>query len=131
MLYGNGIIWDNDQLLAINTDTGTDTIVASLSPYVSMAAFAIDGSGRAVGWDSGADWLFEIDLTDGSTSSIGQLQGSFDAFDYGPDGILYGWNNNQLFSIDADSVSSTYLRSFSIGSNAFTKSPNLRRFPCW
>ena len=122
-LFGNGLIWDNEQLLSITTDSGLDTIVGSLSPYVSMRAFAIDGAGNGVGWDSGANWLFDIDLTDASTSSIGLLSGSFKALDYGSDGTLYGWNGSQLLDIDMNSVSSTLLKSFSVSGDAFTVIP--------
>ncbi|HDY87049.1 MAG TPA: DUF4394 domain-containing protein, partial [bacterium] len=81
--------WNDNGLFEINTSTAETTLIGSLNPFISVTALAIDNGGRAIGYDSGADWLFEIDLTDGSTTSLGQLDGDFFAFDYGPDGTLY------------------------------------------
>jgi len=85
-LYG---ISDDDDLFEIDTLTGDTTLIGSLSPYISANAFAIDSYGKGIAWDSGANWLFEIDLSDASTTSLGYLEVNFDAFDYGPDGVLY------------------------------------------
>jgi len=121
----DGILYGivGSDFFTINTLTGDTSIIGSLNPYIDTHAFAIDSEGKGVSWDSGANWLFEIDLTDGTTTSLGYLDADFDAFDYGPDGILYGWAGNQLFSIDVDTVSSTYLRSFSISGDSLTVVP--------
>jgi len=111
------------KLMTKNLNTGENTLISLVSTYTQTTAFAIDNSGKGIGWDSGAKWLFEIDLTDGATKSIGQLQGSFSAFDYGPDGILYGWSGNSLYRINIESCSATYLRNFSQSGSSFAIIP--------
>ena len=77
-------------LANIDLNTGVLTTINS-SPwiYTSVTAFAINSANIALAWDSGAQWLFEVDLSDGTTTSIGLLPGTFEAFDFGPDGTLY------------------------------------------
>ncbi len=115
-LYAAG----EDTLYMVNTATGDTTVIGSLYPYIWTSAFAIDSSGKAVAWDSGANWLFEIDLTDASTQSIGYLNGSFDAFDYASNGLLYaGSNGNTLYNIDVDNRTATELIDISHNGTGF------------
>ena len=98
-------------LANINLNNGVlSTINASPWIYTSVSAFAIDSENTAIAWDSGAQWLFEVDLSDGDTTSIGYLPGTFDVFDFGPDDTLYAmepFNDafGRLYSIDIDTVS--------------------------
>ena len=73
--------------------------------------------------DEVTDYLFEVDLSDGSTTSIGQLSGNFDAFDIGPDGTLYGWDYGDLYSIDLDNCAKTYINSFEHSGRSLTIIP--------
>ena len=98
-------------LARINLNTGVVTTI-NTSPwvYTSVSAFAIDNANRAVAWDSSNQWLFEIDLSDGDATAIGFLPGNFTAFDFGPDGTLYGMetvtiHTGNLYSIDVDTFS--------------------------
>jgi WD40 repeat protein len=121
----------SDELVKVDLQTGNVTFIGSLSPYGDVTAFAIDNSGKGVGWDSGAEWLFEIDLVDGSITSLGHLPGSFDAFDYSPDDVLYGWDyldgadGGRLYGIDVANVGlDSYLGQFYPGSMwSFTLTP--------
>jgi hypothetical protein len=123
-------------LVAINTDTGLATPICSTLPYANISAFAIDESGRGIGWRWNSDNtsecpLFEIDLTDGSTSVIGYLPGGFNGFDYGPDGILYGWKatgmgSNYLdyfYRINVENLEAVHLSTFHLGWSEFTIIP--------
>lgn len=133
-LYGITSRYD-PHLVTIDTVTGKTTDIGSTLPYLDTCAFAIDENGRAIaqGRSNIASQyeLFEVDLTDGSTSSIGYLEGGFSAFDYGPDGILYGWEENGMaglyidyfYSIDVGNLTATQLRSFSNGWSQFAIIP--------
>jgi len=106
-------------LANINLNTGVLTTI-NTSPwiYTSVSAFAIDSANKAIAWDSIAQWLFEVDLSDGGTKSIGYLPGTFKAFDFGPDGTLYAMEPftsalGHLYSIDIDTLSrSDYFGTF-------------------
>lgn len=115
-LYGISLVGN---LVTIDLDTGKETLVDSLFPYIDIRAFAIDSSGNGIAWDAQAKWLCQIDLTHGSTTSIGQLDdpdGWIMAFDYAPDDTLYAWTiNRSLYTVEADSLNATYVRSFSYG----------------
>jgi hypothetical protein len=113
-----------DELVTIDPNTGGTTLVGSMFPYISMSAFAISSDGTAVGWDSGAKWLFDIDLSDASTTSIGLLDdSSFLAFDYDTSGTLYGWTSRTVRSIDTVNLTSTSVQSFSFTGSGFTLIP--------
>ena len=96
-------------LVEIDLETGDKQEVGSLPPYTNTYAFAISNSGRGIIWDD-AQWLHEIDLSDGSTTSLGYLPGSFDSFDYGPDGRLYAWDSpdGYLWTIDIANLTLDY-----------------------
>lgn len=122
--------YTSNELVRIDVQTGDVTTIGSLSPYGFVTAFAIDNSGKAVGWDSGAEWLFEVDLVDGSTTSLGYLPGSFDAFDYSSNGVLYGWDylggvdGTRLYGIDVANVRlDSSLGWFAHGESGFTLVP--------
>jgi len=98
-------------LASINLNTGVLTTI-NTSPwfYTSVSAFAIDSTNTAIAWDSSAQWLFEVDMSDGNTTSLGFLSGSFEAFDFGPDGTLYAMEQftattGHLYSIDINTLS--------------------------
>ena len=114
---------DPGDLFEIDVSTGDTTLVGSLSPFTAPMAFAINSQGRAVGWDEAAGWLFEVDLSDGSTTSIDPISGNFDAFDFGPDGTLYGWDHGDLYSIDLDNCNKTYINSFEHSGRSLTVIP--------
>ena len=87
----------------------------ALYPFTSISALASYNSDTGIAWNSGTNELIEISLDDATTNSLGQLSGAFGAFysfSYSPDGILYGWNGNAIYSIDKANLSTTYLRSF-------------------
>jgi hypothetical protein len=46
-----------------------------------------------------------------------------DAFDFGPDGVLYAWDNNKLYSIDTANLTATHLRTFGQTGCAFAVVP--------
>jgi len=98
-------------LASIDLNTGALTTINSLPwIYTSVAAFAIDGANTAIAWDSSVEWLFEVDLSNGITTSIGHLPGAFGAFDFGPDGTLYAMESytvtsGHLYSIDINTLS--------------------------
>jgi len=98
-------------LANIDLNTGVLTTI-NTSPwiYTSVSAFAIDSANTAIAWDSSVEWLFEVDMSDGDTTSIGYLPGNFGAFDFGPDNTLYAMesatnNTGRLYSIDIDTCS--------------------------
>lgn len=98
-------------LANINLSSGALTTITS-SPwiYTSVTAFAIDSTDTAIAWDSSAEWLFEVDLSDGTVTSIGHLPGTFGAFDFGPDDTLYAMEPftaslGRLYSIDTTTLS--------------------------
>ena len=112
-LYGSGHIWETERLLLFDTETAEASVVGSLAPYTAMAAFAIDHNGLAIGWDSGSNWLFRINLSDASTTPLGHLPGRFNAFDFAPDGTLYAWNAAyDLYEIDLATAESTFLGNY-------------------
>ena len=78
-------------LAHINLSTGVITSI-NTSPwlYTSVSAFAINSANSAIAWDSSVQWLFEVNLSTGDATPIGYLAGTFEAFDFGSDGTLYG-----------------------------------------
>jgi hypothetical protein len=131
-LYGITEEATGANLITIDTATGVTTAIGSGLPYTHISAFAIDESGRGIAWRCyPTGLLFEIDLTDGSTSFIGSLPAAFSAFDYGPDGILYGWYArgmgggyiDDFYRIDVESLAVTHLWSFQNGWSQFAIIP--------
>jgi len=127
---------DDPHLITIDTATGVTTAIGSGLPYTNISAFAIDQTGKGIAWrwNNANTWespLFEVDLTDGSTSLIGYLYGGFSAFDYGPDGILYGWQEggmgagyiDNFYRIDVENLQATRLQSFQNGWSQFAIIP--------
>jgi hypothetical protein len=121
--------YDHKNLWSIDIETGQSTLIGSVLPdYASISAFAINDEGRAVAWGgrngiSTADWLYEINLSDGSTNELGYLPGDFTAFSYAPDGTLFGWGSQNLYHIDVDDLTSTYVTSFPNGGPSFAVIP--------
>ena len=115
-LYGT---LEFNRLRKINIDTADAITIGPLFSYTSAYTLAIDSSGEAVAWDRRTGSLFEIDLSNGSTTLIGNVgttvAGEFGSLEYGPNGTLYGWHRYRLYSIDVDSLEVTFLRSFSQG----------------
>lgn len=123
-------------LMTIDTGTGGTTVIGSRLPYERVWGFAIDETGRAVatGENVGSprppSWLFEIDLTDGSTSPLGEFP-AFRDLDYGPNGILYAWADSGMggeyldyfYSIDVENLEFTHLRTFRLGQSQFAIIP--------
>ncbi len=109
-------LYEEALLRRIDTSTAVATTIGSRWPY-HITAFAVDSNGSAIGWDHDTSSLIAIDLTDGSTTSLGALSGHFDAFDYGPDGRLYGYRAElgTLYSVDIDSLTFTYEGSSVLG----------------
>lgn len=99
-------------LYSIDVNTGATTEVATLPPYTNVTAFAIDTAGNGIAWSTASNWLIHIDLTDGSTTSLGHLPGAFQAFDYGPDGILYASSLVGIYTIDVVNFDATFLGYF-------------------
>ena len=111
-LYAINSVSGSSTLYEIDVAVGSATVVGTLDPYTNVTPFAISPAGRAIAWSRDSDWLFEIDLSDASTTSLGYLSGAFEAFDYGPDGILYASTYSSIWSVDVGALSSTYINSF-------------------
>lgn len=103
---------DDVMLYSIDVNTGATTEVVTLPPYTHVTAFAIDTAGNGIAWSTASNWLIHIDLTDGSTTSLGHLTGTFQAFDYGPDGILYASSEGGIYTIDVANLDATFLGNF-------------------
>ncbi len=118
-LYG----FTSNRLLVGNVDTGDMDFIGVTSSNSTVRAFAIDFEGAGIVWNSSSTMpLQHIDLSGGPNSIVvGRefLEGPFEAFDYGPDGTLYGWHNRRLYEIDIDNLTATELGSFSHGDTAF------------
>lgn len=123
-------------LVTIDTVTGNTTTIGSTLPYTTIDAFGIDESGRGIAWwwnsaNTSESTLLGIDLTDGSTSLIGYLRAGFSAFDYGPDGTLYGWCASGMGGeyydyfcrIDVENLEAVHLRTFQNGWSQFAIIP--------
>lgn len=117
------VITESDELYKIDPVTLTVTFIEFLNPYIDTRAFSISPEGKAIAYDNGSLWLYEINLVDGSTTSIGALAGDFFEFDYAPDGELYGWRSTQFYRIDVENLQVTNLIGFSINCNSFTFVP--------
>ena len=98
--------------MTIDIGTGEKHVISTISPYTQAGAFAISPDGVGIALDVGANWLFETDLQTGATTSLGYFPGySFSAFDYGPDGTLYGLYGSSVYSIDLTNLSVTHVQS--------------------
>lgn len=110
-------------LFTINLTSGNLTTVSSLNPFTSTRAFAISQSGAGIAWDEGSNFLYGIDLPSGATHSLGLLNGRFEAFDYGPGGKLFGWDNGLLYEIDVAGLSAQLTDAFAVQGWAFAVVP--------
>ena len=101
----------NLDLLKIDVLNKTVTHLGSLSPvYDQMRALAIDAAGNGIGWDADSNSLFTVDLNTAATTHLGDLNLRFEAFDYGPDGTLYGWSIwDEIYAIDPASATATLM----------------------
>ncbi|MHC4499097.1 MAG: PEP-CTERM sorting domain-containing protein [Planctomycetota bacterium] len=108
------ISYDPTSLVCVNLETEHIDRIGGFSwPYEQVTAFAIDELGRAIAWDAGSQWLFEINLSDGSATPLGHLPGNFSDFDYGPDNLLYANDDGNIYVLDVDTQQLTsYLGHF-------------------
>jgi len=97
-----------DLLKQIDTKTGEQSIIGNPGATCgSIYAFAIDNYGRALIYARGG--LFELTLSDASVVYLGQLPygGDLEAFDFGPEGKLYGWDTYRVYEIDIENLITT------------------------
>lgn len=104
----------------IDIGSGTASEISSLAPYTNVTALAIDREGTGIAWSKASGWLIEIDMADGSTTSIGHLPGAFEAFDHAPDGTLYGSSYITLYTIDPDERISSAVGNFSVAESMYS-----------
>jgi len=95
------------KLITVNKDNGNITEIGNIG--LSVSALAIDRNGRALACADAIEPLIEINLSDASFISLGDISKNWDAFDFGPDDNLYGWKLNDLYRIDIDAVTSTHV----------------------
>ena len=113
----------NNDFCRIDPLSGTSTLISSFYPTYFARTFTVINETTAIAWDRDDGWLFEVDLTDGSTTSLGYFEGPFEALEFGPDGMLYAWYVDNFFSLDVESMTSTYLQSFSVSGHSMTIIP--------
>jgi hypothetical protein len=119
-IYAISEIGSESRLSRFNLSTGTITDIGPLPLYPTVRAFAIDASGQGIGWDEGSDFLFRVNLSDATTTTLGLLPGDYQAMDYGPDGTLYGWQVDELYRVNPDTVSASFVRGFAIDGVSMT-----------
>jgi hypothetical protein len=86
-------------------------------------SLAIDSSGIGIAYNQDYDIMWKIDIATGRMAPVSVFVpdpiDGLSALDYGPDGVLYGWQNGGLYVIDVYSdvfnPQATFLRSFSFG----------------
>jgi hypothetical protein len=100
-------------LFSINTSSAAVTDLATLSPGPgSIRSIAVDSSGVLyIRSDGSPKTLSSVDLATGAVTSVGSLGGnSLYAMDFGPNGTLYGFDDNGfIYSINTSTGASTYL----------------------
>lgn len=120
----NGVLYASNgtSLYTVDTTSGISSLVGDLNPYISTRTIAFDQTGAGIGYDGGAGWLFHIDATDASTSSIGYFPSiDVNSLAYGPDNRLYGWYDRSLYTIDPASLTATRIHTYvGMGGQAFT-----------
>lgn len=109
---------DSKTLKQIDTATAAATSIGSFFPH-DLMAFAISDTGRAVAWvynSFGPPYLFlEINIGDGSNTTLGYVNTPISSLDFGPDGELYGWGWHSLlplYRIDLDTLQVTTLGTY-------------------
>lgn len=108
---------DTHTLKRIDTTTAQATTIGLPFSYDAMA-LAISNNSRAIAWDYSytAGNLFEIDLSDGSTTLLGSVDTPyFASLDYAPDGLLYGLMHSSFYRVDPDTLTATHLRDIGAG----------------
>ena len=112
------------EMYRVNPVNGDSECLGVFDWAIGTDAFAISPEGKFIMWSYDGDFLIEYDFITHSHTLIGHLEGNFSSFDYGLDGILYGWDDlHSLYSIDVENLKATHLRSFQIESNALTIIP--------
>lgn len=101
-----------NSLVIVDKENAEITVIGYIIPNIS--ALAIDQSGRAIGCAYAAtEPLVEVNLSNASVTTLGRLSpGGYDAFDFGPDGNLYGWTGGDLYLIDIDALTSNHVGSY-------------------
>lgn len=99
--------------------------VTHIGQAIPLLALAIDGSNNGIAWSGPPSYqkLYWLDLSDASTTEIGDLSGDFSSLHYAPDGTLYAWGNKTLYEIDVGGLTATSLGSFSYGDSPFAILP--------
>jgi hypothetical protein len=120
----NGILYgvQENNLVIVDKETGGITEIGYISPSISV--LAIDRNGRAIGFADTVQPLVEVNLSDASITHLGCLSPSgYGAFDFGPDGNLYGWNLSDLYRIDIDALTSTFAGHYALSGEGFVLVP--------
>ena len=85
-------------------------------------ALAINSSDKGILWC--ADQHFRLlNLSDSTTTEIGEVTGPFLSLDYSSYGNLYAWGNKTLYQIDVDNLTSVSISSFTYGNAPFALVP--------
>jgi hypothetical protein len=113
-------------LYKINLQNGNETFIGTLPLY--ECGFAIDNSGRGLALQDWSDSFYEINLSTGAMTYIGETIGGWgecDSMDLGPDGLLYFSDFRWLYSIDPSTLQITDLSECEVGiySLAITPEP--------
>jgi hypothetical protein len=69
-LYGS----NGSALYTIDTVDGSSSLVGDFEQYNTTRAMAVNRNGIGIGYDSGANWLFQFDASNGTTTSIGHFR---------------------------------------------------------
>jgi hypothetical protein len=143
----NGDLYGIDQLdnnlLSLDIITGAETKICAVYPY---SHFVIGTTGGAIAYASDTGWMYYVNLTTGSATSIGHLAlpseyndpdfWRWGEFDYGPDGSLYAWcryrdswyGESRLYTVDISTLSVTATGvwfGFSMGEGTFAITPEI------
>lgn len=136
-------IVDYVSLVRLNVETGAIEEYHSFTVGGLPWAFAIDPiSGKGIVYNSTTYILYEINLSDGTTTYLGGLEahfgetvvprpwdGSLQALDFTWDGVLYAWDyNDRVFEIDLENLVATHIQDFDISPNCYGFA--LKSIPC-
>ena len=118
ILYGT----QSSKLIIVDKENGNITEIGNIN-VSGVSALAIDRNGRALACADASEPFIEINLSDASFTPLGDISQFWDAFDFGPDGNLYGWSYSDLYRIDIDAVTYTHIGHYSRSGEGFAVVP--------